>query len=149
MLPFGLADSDRVAAAARVRVLQDAQGTAIQLATRALWNADNDLRAGHMDSAVAGYGRVLEILDQDSPAETENKDNLQCRFQAFYALARTYGRLAGGDAERQVALQSALDVLERLRALNPVDSALPTLAARISLAANPAATQMAKQTERG
>jgi hypothetical protein len=137
MLPFGVADSDRVAAAARVRVVQDAQATAIQFAIRALWNADNDLRAGHIDSAAAGYGRVLEILDQDSPAEAENEDNLQCRFQALYALAKTHGRLAGRDAERLVALQSALDVLERLRALNPVDSALPTLAARISLARQP------------
>jgi hypothetical protein len=143
MVPFGVADSGREAPVAPVRIPQDARATAIQLATRALWNADNDLRVGHTDSAVAGYGRVLELLDQDSAAEAENLDNLQCRFQAFYALAKTYERLPGKATERQVALRSALEVLERLSALNPVDLALPTLAARISLAANPAAVETA------
>jgi hypothetical protein len=110
----------------------------IRVATRALWDADNDFRAGHCDVAVAGYQHALTILGQDPAASADNRDGLQCRLQALYGLAAALGRLGGRDAERQATLHSALEVLERLRALNPNDAALPAMANQISLAASQA-----------
>jgi hypothetical protein len=106
----------------------------ILVATRTLWNADNDFRAGRCDVALAGYERVLNILAQDAAADAESRDQLQCRLQALYAIAATFERLTGRDAERRAALMSALEVLDRLRALHPNDAALSALASQISLA---------------
>jgi hypothetical protein len=138
MHPFGVADSSREAEGAPPRVASAARDTSIRLATRALWNADNDFRAGRCDVAVAGYERVLNILARDPANAADNPDELQCRLQALYALGVTLGPLAGQDAARRAALKSALEVLDRLRALNPTDAALPALANQISLAASQA-----------
>ncbi|HEY2228665.1 MAG TPA: hypothetical protein VGI22_13185 [Xanthobacteraceae bacterium] len=138
MIPFGVAASAPEAQVTEARVAPAARDNLIRLATRALWDADNDFRAGHAHVAVAGYERVLNILAQDPAADTENRDGLQCRLQALYALGVTLGQLSGQDAARQAALKSALEVLDRLRALNPTDAALPALANQISLAASQA-----------
>jgi hypothetical protein len=138
MLPFGVASSPREAQVTDARVAPAARDNLIRVATRTLWNADNDFRAGRCNVALAGYERVLDILATDPAADAENRDELQCRLQALYALAATLGRLAGKDAERRAALKTALGVLERLRALNPNDAALPELANQISLAASQA-----------
>jgi hypothetical protein len=138
MIPFGAADRAREAELTPPRPAPAARDTLIRLATRELWNAANDLRAGHPDVAVAGYERVLAILGQDSAADAENRDGWQCRLQALYGLAAALGRLGGRDVERQAALHAALEVLERLRALNPNDAALAALANQISLTASQA-----------
>jgi hypothetical protein len=138
MIPFGVAASAPEPQVTEARVAPAARDNLIRLATRALWDADNDFRAGHAHVAVAGYERVLNILAQDPAADTENRDGLQCRLQALYALGVTLGQLSGQDAARQAALKSALEVLDRLRALNPTDAALPALANQISLAASQA-----------
>jgi hypothetical protein len=134
MIPFGLAGSARETPVAPTQIAPAARDNLIRVATRTLWNADNDFRAGHCDVALAGYERVLSILAQDSAAVVESRDELQCRLQALYALAATFGRLTGKDAERRAALTSALEVLDRLRALHPNDAALSALASQISLA---------------
>jgi hypothetical protein len=128
MLPFGVANSSGAAALTPARVAPAARDTMIRLAARALWNADNDFRVGRSDVAVAGYERVLKILAQDPPADAASQDELQCRLQALCALAAALEALADRDAERQAALRSALEVLDRLRVLNPNDAALPALA---------------------
>jgi len=138
MNPFGLADRAREPELTPPRTAPAARDTLIRVATRALWNADNDLRAGRPDVAVAGYERVLNILAQDSAAGAENRDGWQCRLQALCGLAAALERVGGRDAERQATLHSALEVLERLCALNPNDAALSALAHQISLAASQA-----------
>jgi hypothetical protein len=146
MIPFGAADSSTDAQATPARVAPAARANLIRVATRALWDADNDFRAGHCDVAVAGYQHALTILGQDPAASADNRDGLQCRLQALYGLAAALESLTGRDAERQVALRSALEILDRLRALNPNDAALPELASRISLAASQAVMHEAQCT---
>jgi hypothetical protein len=134
MVPFGIADTGREDPPAPIRFPSAIAATAIRLATRTLWNADNDIRVGHADAAIAGYERVLKILTQGPAADAKSQDGLQCAFQALYGLADAYERLGGTGAKREATLRSALNVLDQLRALNPTDAAFPVLAARISLA---------------
>ena len=65
MVPFGVADCGCEAAPASIRFPPAIAANAIRLATRTLWNADNDIRAGHAEQGSSGHHR--EGRDESCP----------------------------------------------------------------------------------